>query len=99
MAEQLEVYKCDACGNIVEVVHGGGGELVCCGEAMKLFIENTVDAAKEKHVPVIEAPEQVPAQAGYRPRLAQPDLTFCAPYDHATARRQPASGSARHQRV
>ena len=54
MAEQLEVYKCDACGNIVEVLHGGGGELVCCGEAMELFIENTVDAAKEKHVPVIE---------------------------------------------
>jgi superoxide reductase len=54
MAEQLEVYKCDACGNIVEVLHGGGGELVCCGEAMQLFIENTVDAAKEKHVPMIE---------------------------------------------
>ena len=54
MAEQLEIYKCDACGNIVEVLHGGGGELVCCGESMELFIENTVDAAKEKHVPVIE---------------------------------------------
>jgi superoxide reductase len=36
------------------VLHGGGGELVCCGEAMKLFVENTVDASKEKHVPVIE---------------------------------------------
>ena len=57
MAERLEVYKCDACGNIVEVIHGGGGELVCCGEAMKLLIENTVDAAKEKHVPVIEQVE------------------------------------------
>ena len=54
MAEQLEVYKCDLCGNIVEVLHGGAGELVCCGEDMKLFVENTVDAAKEKHVPVIE---------------------------------------------
>jgi len=54
MAEKLEVYKCEACGNIVEVLHGGGGELVCCGEAMKLMTENTVDAAKEKHVPVIE---------------------------------------------
>ncbi len=54
MAELLEVYKCNACGNIVEVLHAGGGELVCCGEPMKLFKENTVDAAKEKHVPVIE---------------------------------------------
>jgi len=54
MAKTLEIYKCELCGNIVEVLHGGGGELVCCGEAMKLFVENTVDASKEKHVPVIE---------------------------------------------
>ena len=54
MAERLEVYKCEACGNIVEVVNGGEGELVCCGDPMKRMTENTVDAAKEKHVPVIE---------------------------------------------
>jgi superoxide reductase len=54
MAQQLEVYKCEICGNIVEVLHGGAGELVCCGQAMKRFVENTMDAAKEKHVPVIE---------------------------------------------
>ena len=54
MAEQLQVYKCEVCGNIVEVMHAGEGELVCCGQPMKLFKENTVDAAKEKHVPVIE---------------------------------------------
>ena len=54
MAELNEVYKCEACGNIVAVIHGGAGELVCCGSPMKLLVENTVDAAKEKHVPVIE---------------------------------------------
>jgi len=54
MAQALEIYKCETCGNIVEVFHAGGGELVCCGSAMKLMAENTVDAAKEKHVPVIE---------------------------------------------
>ena len=54
MAEKLEVYKCEICGNIVEVLHGGGGELVCCGKPMALLKENTVDAAKEKHVPVVE---------------------------------------------
>jgi superoxide reductase len=52
--ERLEVYKCEVCGNMVEVVHVGGGELVCCGQPMKLLVENTTDAAKEKHVPVIE---------------------------------------------
>ena len=54
MAKEMDIYKCEACGNIVEVLHGGGGEMVCCGAPMKLFVENTVDAAKEKHVPVIE---------------------------------------------
>lgn len=54
MAEKLEIYKCELCGNIVEVLHGGKGELVCCGKAMEKLTENTVDAAKEKHVPVIE---------------------------------------------
>ncbi len=54
MAKRCEVYKCEACGNIVEVLEGGKGELVCCGAPMKLMTENTVDAAKEKHVPVIE---------------------------------------------
>jgi superoxide reductase len=54
MAQRLEIYKCEVCGNIVEVLHGGKGTLVCCGEDMKLYKENTVDAAQEKHVPVIE---------------------------------------------
>ncbi|MBF0496615.1 MAG: desulfoferrodoxin [Deltaproteobacteria bacterium] len=54
MAERLEVYKCELCGNIVEVLHGAGGELVCCGQPMALLKENTVDASKEKHVPVVE---------------------------------------------
>ncbi|MEE8552723.1 MAG: desulfoferrodoxin [Desulfobacterales bacterium] len=57
MAERLEVYKCEVCGNIVEVLHGGDGELVCCGQPMSRLVENTVDAAKEKHVPVIEKVE------------------------------------------
>ncbi|WP_432821767.1 desulfoferrodoxin [Trichloromonas sp.] len=54
MPKQLEIYKCSVCGNIVEVLHAGAGELVCCGQPMQLLTENTVDAAKEKHVPVIE---------------------------------------------
>jgi len=54
MTERLQVYKCDVCGNIVEVLHDGAGTLVCCGEDMKLLVENTVDASREKHVPVVE---------------------------------------------
>jgi superoxide reductase len=54
MTDRLQIYKCEVCGNIVEMVHAGAGQLVCCGQPMKLFKENTVDAAKEKHIPVIE---------------------------------------------
>ncbi len=54
MTEKSQIYKCEICGNIVEMLHAGEGELVCCGAPMKLFKENTVDAAKEKHIPVIE---------------------------------------------
>ena len=54
MADRLEIYKCEACGSIIEVLHSGEGELVCCGAPMILMQENTVDAAQEKHVPVIE---------------------------------------------
>ena len=53
MPNQLEVYKCTHCGNIVEVLHGGGAGLVCCGENMKLMKEGSTDGAMEKHVPVI----------------------------------------------
>ncbi|MCM0081852.1 desulfoferrodoxin [Geomonas sp. Red32] len=54
MAQALEIYKCESCGNIVEVFHAGAGELVCCGSPMTLQTANTVEASKEKHVPVIE---------------------------------------------
>ncbi|MDD6379397.1 MAG: desulfoferrodoxin [Prevotella sp.] len=61
MAKTLEVYKCEKCGNIVEVLQGGSCTPVCCGEPMKLLKENTTDGAKEKHVPVVEKIE-----GGYR---------------------------------
>jgi len=50
----LQIYKCDVCGNMVEMIRAGMGQLICCGQPMTLQAENTVDAAKEKHVPVIE---------------------------------------------
>ena len=54
MTQKMQVYKCEKCGNIVEMLHGGPGQLVCCGGPMKLYEENTTDAAQEKHVPVVE---------------------------------------------
>jgi len=49
-----QVYKCSVCGNIVEVLHAGVGELVCCGQPMNLLKEKTTDVGNEKHMPVIE---------------------------------------------
>ncbi len=55
MPNMLEVYKCDTCGLILEVLHAGATKsLTCCGNPMKLMAEGTTDASKEKHVPVIE---------------------------------------------
>lgn len=52
--ERLDVYKCEVCGNIVELLHVGGGPLACCGSPMTKLQENVTDGAKEKHVPVFE---------------------------------------------
>jgi len=54
MAKKIGIYKCSKCGNVVEVIVAGGGELVCCGEPMHLLNENNKDGAGEKHMPVIE---------------------------------------------
>ena len=54
MIELNQVYKCNVCGNIVEVLHAGGGQLVCCGQPMELLEEKKEDEGLEKHVPVIE---------------------------------------------
>lgn len=57
MTNLKEVYKCGACGNMVEVIHAGAGGLVCCGQSMKKLIAGISDASAEKHVPVIEKKE------------------------------------------
>lgn len=54
MTKLMQVYKCNVCGNMVEMLHEGPGALVCCNQPMALMEENTVEAAVEKHIPVIE---------------------------------------------
>ncbi|HUT85603.1 MAG TPA: desulfoferrodoxin [Elusimicrobiales bacterium] len=54
MTQLNQVYKCDICGNIVQMMHAGQGELVCCNKPMVLLAENSTDGATEKHVPVIK---------------------------------------------
>lgn len=57
MTEKRRIYKCDICGNIVEVLHAGAGKLVCCGQPMELLMEKTKDIGEEKHLPIIEKTE------------------------------------------
>jgi superoxide reductase len=64
MAELNQVYKCNICGNIIELLHTGQGQLVCCGEPMELLVEKNQDEGSEKHVPVIEKTEK-----GYRVKV------------------------------
>ena len=66
MTERLEMYRCEICGNLVQVILAGGGELVCCGQPMTLLKPNTIeDAALEKHIPVyIQIENGVEIQVG-----------------------------------
>ena len=59
MTKKLELYKCEICGNIVEIVLAGEGELVCCGQPMNLLEEQSMqdEMLQEKHVPVIKMEE------------------------------------------
>ena len=54
MVKRFEIYECKLCGNVVEVLRGGKGELVCCGKPMILLEEKTAEQGQEKHLPVIE---------------------------------------------
>lgn len=58
MTKKSQIYKCNVCGNIIEVLHEGADALVCCGQPMQLMAENIIDASKEKHIPVIERNEE-----------------------------------------
>ena len=73
MTKRMEVYKCEICGNIVEVLHKGEGALVCCGEEMKNLDEQTADFKTEKHVPMIqESGEGVKVIVGSTPHPMTP---------------------------
>lgn len=58
MTEKMQIYKCSICGNVIEVLHEGAGELVCCGEPMELLKEKSQEMAAEHHVPVVEKQEE-----------------------------------------
>ena len=68
MAEKYGIYKCEKCGNIVQVLHGEEPSIICCGQDMTKLVANTVDAAQEKHVPVVEEIE-----GGYLVRVGSVD--------------------------
>ncbi len=53
MCTEPTFYVCKKCGNLVGMVHASGAPMTCCGEEMKLLKANTVEASKEKHIPVI----------------------------------------------
>lgn len=68
MTEQLQIYKCNICGNIIEVLHTGASSLVCCDEPMVKLDAKAADEGKEKHVPVIEqTPEGIKVKIGSVP--------------------------------
>ena len=74
MTKLRDIYKCNICGNIVEVLHTGAGELVCCGQPMQLMEEKNQDTGLEKHVPIIEKTEnRVKVKVGSIPHPMEKD--------------------------
>lgn len=74
MTKINQIYRCPICGNIVEVLHAGGGELVCCSQPMVLLSANTTDASTEKHVPIIEKSEnKITVKVGSIPHPMEAD--------------------------
>jgi superoxide reductase len=74
MTEKREIYKCEICGNIVEVLHDGVGTLVCCGQPMKLIKEKIEEEGNEKHVPIIQENEEgVEVKVGSVPHPMTPE--------------------------
>lgn len=57
MKNELKLYVCPICGNVVEIVNGDAKHIMCCGKPMQEIVPNTVDAATEKHIPVYEKVE------------------------------------------
>ena len=87
MAKLREIYKCTLCGNIVEILHEGDGEIVCCGQPMQLVKENTVDASKEKHY--IEWIQIIADNIAYRKFLKpgdKPEAEFVVTAEKISAR-------------
>ncbi len=54
MTRLRQIYRCNVCGNVVEILHEGAPDLHCCGEAMSRLDEKSQDTGLEKHVPVVE---------------------------------------------
>lgn len=74
MAERFQVYKCDSCGNMVEMLYGSNQHMTCCGKSMRLLLENVVDASKEKHVPVVkELGREIEVKVGSVPHPMEKD--------------------------
>ena len=68
MNELYQIYRCEICGTTIEVIHGGKGQLCCCGQGMRYYVENFFDRQRESHVPVVEKiPDGVRVRVGSVP--------------------------------
>lgn len=76
MTNHLEFYRCKICGNIVQVMNSGNGELVCCGEPMDLLVPHSLNEEKqEKHVPVF-SDDKIKVGSELHPMLPEHYIMF-----------------------
>jgi len=77
MTKLNEIYRCNVCGHIIEILNATGGQLVCCGKDMEL-LELTREGVGEKHIPVIEKDgDKVVVKVGEVPHPMEEDHHIC----------------------
>ena len=87
MTELNQIYRCNVCGNIVEVIHASIGQLVCCNQPMVLLEERMEGAGKEKHVPEIKELEKgIRIKIGSVPHPMEEN--HCIEWDRSDRRRK-----------
>jgi superoxide reductase len=96
MTKKLQIYKCETCGNIIEVVGAGDGDLVCCGEPMVRLDEKTKDELKEKHVPVVEIVDTCSYLSKAGTDLKQPTMAYVNPQHNCRYRVHVKIGDVPH---
>lgn len=83
MTQRLDLYRCSICGNIIQIMHEGVGELVCCNQPMEKLVPHQIDEEKkEKHVPVFLNEYEIQVGSEQHPMVEEHYIDFIQSFSH-----------------